>query len=185
MKDYTIVLQNEKRNKYNTIAWLFILFNIAASIWVSIAKKDSSTTMAIYIILPAIVVLFLHYRHLKTGVKKNNFDFPFLILTFPWIFLKLFWVAAIVFLISVLHGIAIRNLIVYVTVDKITYPSFPKRTILWNELSHIILKDGLLTIDFKNNKIIQQLIEKTEHPVNEKEFNDFCNKQLRAAASTI
>lgn len=185
MKDYTIVLKNEKTNKYNTIAWLFIVFNIAASIWVSIAKKDSSTTMFIYIILPAIVVLFLHYRQLKTAAKKNNFDFPFLILTFPWIFLKLFWVAAIVVLISVLHGFAIRKLIVYVTVDKITYPSFPKRTIPWNELSNIILKDDLLTIDFKNNKIIQQLIEKTEYTVNEKEFNDFCHEQLQSAASTI
>ena len=47
----------------------------------------------------------------------------------------------------------------------------------------MILKDDLLTIDFKNNKIIQQLIEKTEHPVDEKEFNDFCSKQLQSAAS--
>ena len=185
MQDYTIVLRNEKTNKYNTIAWLFILFNIAATIWVAIARKDTPTTLFIYIILPAIIVLFLHSRYLKTSFKKNDFDFSFFLLALPWIFLKLFWVAAIVFLISILHGIAIRNLVVHATLDKIIYPSFPKRTIQWNELSNIILKDDLLTIDFKNNKIIQQLIEKTEHPVNEKEFNDFCSKQLNSAASTI
>ena len=183
MQDFTIILRNEKTGKYNTIAWLFILFNIAASIWIAIAKKDTGTTGFIYILLPAFLVLFLHYRHLK-NVNKNRFDFSFLVLAFPWIFLKLFWVAAIVFLVSILYGIAIRALVVYAGTDKIIYPSFPKRTIQWKELSNIILKDGLLTIDFKNNTIIQQLIERTEHPVNEKEFNDFCSKQLGPAAST-
>ncbi|MEP7374099.1 MAG: hypothetical protein ABI675_11960 [Chitinophagaceae bacterium] len=185
MQDYTIVLRNEKTNKYNTIAWLFILFNIAASIWIAIAKKDTGTTGFPYILLPTFLVLFLHYRHLKSGSKKNSFNFSFLLLAFPWIFLKLFWVAAIVFLVSILHGIAIRTLAVHTDSDKIIYPSFPKRTIQWNELNNIILKDGLLTIDFKNNTIIQQLIEKTEHPVNEKEFNDFCSKQLQPESSTI
>ena len=183
MQDYTIVLRNEKANTYNTIGWLFILFNIAASIWIAISKKDTTTTGFVFTIFPAIIVLFLHYRNLKNGIKKSNSEFIFLILAFPWIFLKLFWVAAIVFLIGVLYSIAIRTLVVYANTDKIIYPSFPKRTILWNELSHMILKDDLLTIDFKDNKIIQQLIEKTEHPVDEKEFNDFCNERLQSAAS--
>ena len=61
--------------------------------------------------------------------------------------------------------------------DQIIYPSFPKRIIHWKELSNVILKDGLLTIDFKNNKIIQQSIMYADR-VNEKEFNEFCKKQL-------
>jgi hypothetical protein len=66
--------------------------------------------------------------------------------------------------------------------NQIIYPSFPTRIIQWNELNNVILKDGLLTIDFKNNKIIQQLI-KHSNAINEKEFNEFCKQQLKAAAS--
>ena len=65
--------------------------------------------------------------------------------------------------------------------DQIIYPSIPVRIIQWNELNNVILKDGLLTIDFKNNKIIQQLI-KHSNQINEKEFNDFCKEQLESAA---
>ncbi|MGC4034655.1 MAG: hypothetical protein QM764_01750 [Chitinophagaceae bacterium] len=45
-------------------------------------------------------------------------------------------------------------------------------------MSNAILKDGILTIDFKNNKIIQAEIDEEYAVVNEKEFNEFCKRQL-------
>ena len=185
MNDYKIILKSEKVNKYNTIGWLFILFNIAATTSIAMTGKDATTTGFIYIILPGLLALFVHYRHLKIGNQKKNFDFTFLLLAIPWISLQLFWAAAVVILMGLLHAIAIRRLVIFANADKITYPSFPRRSIEWNELSNIILKDDLLTIDFKNNKIIQQLIDKTEHPVNEREFNDFCSKQLQSLDSSV
>ena len=56
--------------------------------------------------------------------------------------------------------------------------SVPKKHIEWSQLNNIILKDGLLTIDFKNNKFIQQFIDDTNTALNEQEFNDFCGQQL-------
>jgi hypothetical protein len=41
-----------------------------------------------------------------------------------------------------------------------------------------MIKDGLLTIDFKNNRIIQQQIANISSGIDEKEFNDFCRQQL-------
>jgi len=185
MNDYKIILKSEKVNKYNTIGWLFILFNIAATTSIALTKKETGTTGFVYVFLPALAALFLYYRQIKIGSKKKNYDFTFLLLAIPWISLQLFWVGAVVILMGILHGIAIRRLVIFANTDKIIYPSFPRRSIEWNELSNIILKDDLLTIDFKNNTIIQQLIDKTEHPVNEKEFNDFCSKQLQASASNV
>ena len=69
-------------------------------------------------------------------------------------------------------------MLVSIIKEKIAYPSFPKRNITWSELSNIILKDGLLTINFKNNKFIQQFVDETKTAVNEQEFNDFCSQQL-------
>ncbi|MEO5892804.1 MAG: hypothetical protein ABIQ31_21320 [Ferruginibacter sp.] len=45
----------------------------------------------------------------------------------------------------------------------------------WNEFSNIILKDNLLTIDFKNNKLIQVSIDESKMTIDEKEFNEFCS----------
>ena len=45
----------------------------------------------------------------------------------------------------------------------------------WNEFSNIILKDNLLTLDFKNNKLIQVNIDETKVNIDENAFNKFCN----------
>jgi len=68
---------------------------------------------------------------------------------------------------------------VLINPDKINYTSFPVRAIQWNELNNVILKDGILTIDFRNNKIVQAEIDDVSNTINEKEFNDFCSQQLK------
>jgi hypothetical protein len=45
----------------------------------------------------------------------------------------------------------------------------------WTEFSNVILKDDLLTLDFKTNKLIQLSIEDRQPAVDEKGFNEFCN----------
>lgn len=64
------------------------------------------------------------------------------------------------------------------TNDGIVYPSFPKKTFLWKDVSNVVLKDGILTIDLKNNKLIQSAISKESADINEREFNLFCKEQL-------
>ena len=51
----------------------------------------------------------------------------------------------------------------------------------WNEFSNIILKDGLLTLDFKNNKLLQVTIDETKMAVDENEFNEFCRDFVQPA----
>ena len=51
----------------------------------------------------------------------------------------------------------------------------------WNEFSNIILKDGLLTLDFKNNKLIQVAIDEEKMTVDENEFNEFCRGFVQPA----
>jgi hypothetical protein len=43
----------------------------------------------------------------------------------------------------------------------------------------VILKDGILTIDFRNDKLIQQEISES---INEPEFNEFCRDSLSGPA---
>ena len=61
---------------------------------------------------------------------------------------------------------------------EISFNSFPKRTIQWDEVSNIIIKDGLITIDKRNNKIYQKEIEGYVTKDVEDEFNEFCRKQI-------
>ena len=99
--------------------------------------------------------------------------------TVTWLLLREFLPAIITALLFVLYLVAIRKLVVKVQPLNISYPSFPQKMIYWKELSNVILKEGLLTIDFKSNKLIQQVIEENKSYVNEQEFNDFCKSMLK------
>jgi hypothetical protein len=77
-----------------------------------------------------------------------------------------------------IHTASLQKPIVSINERQVIYPSFPKKIIDWQDLSNLIIKDGLLTIDFKNNKIIQQQIADISSTIDEKEFNDFCRQQL-------
>ena len=43
----------------------------------------------------------------------------------------------------------------------------------WEQFGNIILKDNLLTLDFKNNKVLQLEVDQ-KVTIDEKTFNDFC-----------
>lgn len=81
-------------------------------------------------------------------------------------------------LFILLDVIAHKKLVVHVTDKTIVVPYIMQKTVDWKEVNNVILKDGLLTIDFKDNKLFQQLILNSDADINEKEFNDFCRQQL-------
>jgi hypothetical protein len=47
----------------------------------------------------------------------------------------------------------------------------------WQQFNNIILKDNLLTLDFKNNKVLQLEVDQTT-TVDEKTFNAFCSDKI-------
>lgn len=51
---------------------------------------------------------------------------------------------------------------------------------LWGEFNNIILKDNLLTLDFKDNNLWQLNIIDGENVIDEGSFNNFCSKYVEA-----
>lgn len=69
--------------------------------------------------------------------------------------------------------------------EGIVINSFPKKRHLWSEIQNVVLKDGILTIDFRNNKLIQKPIESHTSAREEQEFNEFCNEKLNTQRETF
>ncbi|RAJ06906.1 hypothetical protein LX64_02034 [Chitinophaga skermanii] len=55
---------------------------------------------------------------------------------------------------------------------------FAKRTIGWNELKNVILRNDVFTIDFKNNKLLQLDVADEIGIVEQEEINAFCSSRL-------
>ena len=125
----------------------------------------------------AIFSAFIAFYSRKKS-ERSPLTGAFFVLSLAWI-LADYWVVGLLnFLFMILHIAALQKPIVSINESRVLYPSFPKKKIDWQELSNLIIKDGLLTIDFKNNRIIQQYIADRSSTINEKEFNDFCQQQL-------
>jgi hypothetical protein len=66
-----------------------------------------------------------------------------------------------------------------IDISGITLPTtFSERLIGWNQLNNVILRDDLLTLDFKNNKILQLEVLDETGVVTAEEMNQFFKSRL-------
>jgi hypothetical protein len=61
----------------------------------------------------------------------------------------------------------------------ITRNSFPKKFTPWADLKNIVVRDNMLTLDYKNNNIFQREIAGDYTDEILTEFNEFCIKYLK------
>jgi hypothetical protein len=71
----------------------------------------------------------------------------------------------------------LQKLQILFTPKEIRKLNFPQRSYQWNSVNNVIIKDNMLTLDFKNNHLFQAEIEPPGN-LNEKEFNQFARTQL-------
>src|SRR5699024_7238229 len=68
---------------------------------------------------------------------------------------------------------------------QITFNSLLKRRYQWRDINNVVLRDGLLTIDFENNRLFQKEIDEGEKEASEKEFNIWSMDQLQRNSQDI
>jgi len=185
MQNFKLVIINEKVKQYKLFALLIIILNILVLSILAVTRSEIRYRCIAFITLIAAVFLVEYFA------KKKQKEFSAkgaatLVIIGAYLSFK-FWLPALILaFLAILYIISIRQFIVTVNASSIIYPSFPKRTIQWNELNNIIIRDGLLTMDFKNNKLVQALVINREDNsgLDEREFNDFCNAQLESVATS-
>ena len=178
MPKFEIVLKNEKAKTYTVISWLIIALNFISFLYMGIsgsAEEINHPFFAAGILL--CIFLFQLIVKRKDESEINKFSLSFSEIIIAWIIMQFYWIAALNFFLFIFQDISRRRLIVLFFDDRIIYPSFPKRTIQWQELNQVILKDGILTIDMKNDKVFQNEIISD---INEAELNEFCSSHILA-----
>ena len=177
MQKFELVLKNEKEKTYEIISWIIVVGNILSFVTLSAITNFQKLSMLIYAAL--IIVSIIIPRYFKNQGEKPGFVAPFFIIILGWLKTRFWWMMLVNCVFLILDTIARRQLIVHVNAEKISYPSWPKKEIEWIELSNVVLKDRLLTIDLKSNKLFQHEI--INNDTDETEFNNFCKEQLNKA----
>jgi hypothetical protein len=177
---YTVVIPNERYNSAKAFKISFLLVNAFAMIYISIVTR-------LYENIPwaafALLAAFILWKSKKT--KQNDLasysSIGFFLLVIGWFQLEVKWMGIAIIVIFLISLLLKEHYEVKFSDNRITINRFPKKIISWFELNNVILKDGLLTIDFKNDKLIQAEILQEEFEIeSEAEFNEFCKQRLKA-----
>ena len=176
MPRFTILLKNEKLRTYTLISWLIIALNFICFIYIGVSGQSRISNLPYFSAGLLIVIFVARFVSDREEFESDCISLAFLVSIISWVVLQFYVAAVIIFFLFLFQDISRRKLTVLFYDDRIIYPSFPKRTIEWREMNNVILKDGWLTIDLKNNKVYQNEILS---PTSEIDFNEFCDVQLR------
>lgn len=91
------------------------------------------------------------------------------------------WLVVVFALLAILEYQAKLSPEIGFSPDRIVFNNLFRKKYSWNEIDQVILKDGLLTIDFRNNKLFQKEIDSGENEASEQEFNEWCGRRREAA----
>lgn len=174
MKRFDITLKNEKEKTYRFIILLFVILHVLFFVYLlfdeQLWKKGVSGLV--------ITLLYSGYRLLITNTSRQKFSFGsgyFFVLSFITIN-DSWWLWGIELVLLILSSIALSPLLFSFTTAEIKKVPFPFKKYHWNEFSNVVLKDNILTLDFKNNKLLQAEIATAN--INEEAFNNFAIDQL-------
>ena len=114
----------------------------------------------------------VRYRYLLLLAGLGWLGMPFL----PWI-------AVFFLLLSFLEYQTKRPLEIGFDQDRVVINSLIRQRHDWSVFNNIVLKDGLLTLDFKSNRLLQKEVadDEEEDDADEDEFNAYCRGRLTAA----
>lgn len=179
---YSFILKNEKTKKYRLISQLLVLFNLLGFVFLLITHETKIAKNFILLFAILITAVYTFFTVMEWISRKPLPDFwhrsIFGVCALVWMKEGFWWLSIILLFFILLDVVAHKKLVVHVTDKTIVVPYVLQKEVGWNEVNNVILKDGLLTIDFKSNKLFQQLVLNSEEDINEKEFNEFCNQQL-------
>ncbi len=185
MQQFELILKNEKTRSYRLIRFFILLANAAGMIWLITNAAENRDKLWPSLALVAIG-LFMIFTFVDVINKKYSYEtmprMAYLWCAIAWSRSPMWWFSVVLLLFFILDILAHRKLIIKVGSFGVSYPSLTGKKISWAELNNLLLKDGMLTIDFRNNRLFQHLIANAETDINERDFNEFCKQQLKVAA---
>ncbi len=174
---FTLTLKNDKLPSYRRVAILILLLHFFFFIYYLLR-----TGIGVAVVTGIVVTTVAIFLHFIATQKNKRLHIPasvgFLLLAAVWVMLSNYWFSSIMIILAFLDLISVKKSSVLFFPERIEIPSFPKKMIPWNELSNVILKDRILTIDFKNDHLLQSEIAEESFEIDEESFNLFCRQQL-------
>lgn len=175
MQQFEIILKNEKVKLYRTIAKIFLLLNFTVFILLLFYKPYRYPSIA-FLIAFILYLLLRQFLFSKGHISNILDEFVFFIPAAGWLGMHNYMIGIGCVLMGLLYKVSLQEIKFVFGHENIIKMNFPQKKLDWNLLNNVILKDNILTLDFKNNKLLQAEIEKND--INEIDFNSFAKTRM-------
>ena len=175
---YVVTLKNNN-NRYIDI--LGLLLSIFSVVCFTLELLRSDNVSLAYLIGAVAVLGFIVFNLVQQAKKRKVYYSRALLLAgLVWMKMPYFsWLLFVFVMLALLEYQAKCSVEIGFSDNEIVMNSLFKKRYNWTQFSNIVLKDGLITLDFANNNVFQREVEDDEDDdADEDEFNEYCHHQL-------
>jgi hypothetical protein len=175
--DYVVTLKRDNARKTDLVSVLLLVFSILSFCYVQV-KSGISGFLSISVVILFIGLMFNIY--LSRNGREMRFRNWLLAAGIFWLGMPILqWLFILFIFFALLEAQAKYPLEFGFHSEGVVINSLFKKKFPWTSFQSVLLKDGLLTLDFKNNRLIQkEVLDDDEPDAPEDEFNDYCRSKL-------
>ena len=184
---YVVVLKNQNTKYINILGFLLALLSTVFFVKELLQPGQTGFVYLVGVLFIICVLIWNVYHSVYKG-KKVYYSRALLIAALVWMKMPYYqWLTFVFIILALLEYQAKFAVEIGFSDNEIKFNTLFKKRYQWSDFSNIVLKDGLLTLDFANNKIFQREIDDDDDDddADEKEFNDYCQRQLAKAFSNV
>jgi hypothetical protein len=175
--DYVVTLKRDNARRTDLVSFLLLLFSFMAFCFVQLKNGFG----AFLSIASLIIVSGLFFNLFSSrGKKKLHFRNWLLATGLFWLGMPDFqWMFIPFVFMALLEAQAKYPLEIGFHEGGIVINTLFKKKIPWSGLQSVILKDGLLSLDFRDNTLMQkEVVDDDEPDADEDEFNEYCSSKI-------
>lgn len=179
---YVVTIRNRQTRVLDLIGILLSLLSVVSFTRELIAGPSVGLAYLVGAIAVMVVVAWNLYVSLKKK-KKVYYSRALLLAALVWMKMPwLQWISLVLIVLALLEYQAKYSVEIGFSTEEIVMNTFLKKRFAWGQFNGILLKDGILTMDFKSNRVWQLEVEDDEEDdADEDEFNQWCRGRLAQA----
>lgn len=176
--DYIIVCKSPDFKNVDRISQFMLFLSIIAMVYTLFLGSYHQPALLIAIMTAvASWWVFCFYQQQKGGIPYYRLGLLFA--SWGWFLLPNALIIAGIYLIAALFERQVK-FPYELAFDPagIVVNTFPKKNFPWSAVENVVIKEDYITIDFKNNQLIQKQINEPVAENIKNEFNTFCKEQI-------
>ena len=183
--DYVVTLKNGRVRMINLVSLIICVLSLLMIAFTQIVQAGINwfaMAMALGMIAFA---CYAFLKNRKTGDGNASYSRALIFASLGWSSVPGFrFVCIPMIALAVLERSARTNLEIGFDKEEVVINSLIRKHYHWSHFTNICLKDALLTLDFKDNRLFQRETLDVGATVFETEFNTFCEQMLKSHSST-